>query len=83
MEGTGEIGAFPSTFLWPRSAKIDRNSTTESGRCSSGRRGAAEGGIGRAPALSLGMGSVCWATLQGAAHGSSQEQDTMFPTTEA
>ena len=52
-----------------------RNGAAESGRCSSGQRGAAEGGIGRAPAVSLRVGSVSWETLQGDAHRRSQEQE--------
>ena len=33
-----------------------RNGAAESGRCSSGQWGAADGGIGRAPAVNLGQG---------------------------
>ena len=75
MEGTGEIGPVPTASLWPWWAKMARNGAAEGGRCSSGQRGAAEGGIGRAPAVSLRMGSVCWATSQGDAHRRSQEQE--------
>ena len=54
MEGTGEIGAVPAPSLWPLSAKMARNGAAESDRCSSGQWGAADGGIGRAPAVSFG-----------------------------
>ena len=57
MEGTAGIRAFSTAFLWPQSAKMARNGAAESGRCSSGQRGAAEGGIGRAPAG--GLGELC------------------------
>ena len=75
MEGTGEIGAVPTPSLWPLSAKMARNGAAESDRCRSGQWGAAGGGIGCASAVSLRVGSVCWATLQGDAHRRSQEQE--------
>ena len=56
MEGQGEIGAFPTPLLWPRSAKMARNGADESGRCTSGQWEAAAGGIGRAPAVRFGEG---------------------------
>jgi len=52
-----------------------RNGAAESDRCSSGQRGPADGGIGCAPAVSLRVVSVCWATLPGDAHRRSQEQE--------
>ena len=56
MEGTAGIGAFPTSFLWLRSAKMAQNGAAEIGRCSSGQRGPAERRIGCAPAMILGHG---------------------------
>ena len=56
MDGRAELGGFPIPFLCPRSAKMARNGGAQSGRCSSCQWGAADWGIGRAPALSLGEG---------------------------
>ena len=74
LEVGGEIGAVPTTFLWLRWAKMARNGAAESGGCSSGQRGAAYGRIGLATAVSLLVGLVCLATLNGNAHRRSQEQ---------
>ena len=65
MEGRAEVWGFPMPLLWPRSAKMARNGAAESGRCSSGQWGAAEGGIGRAPAVSLGDGCSWKAPCKG------------------